>query len=134
MNGPMDEQRFRQLLDAYGSRRQCWPVAEREAASLFAQTHDVSALTGRAAALDLLLDGIAPVQPSAALVGRILDEGQTELARNRRHRRWWWGVGLLAVGMAGGICGAFTVAVITPSATIYADNGATAFGLVQTDE
>jgi len=70
---PLPISRFRELVDAYGSRPHRWPEAEREPAlALLAASEEAKRICAAAQALDELLDEDPPVVASPALVARIL--------------------------------------------------------------
>jgi hypothetical protein len=74
----VDELRFKTLLEAYGADVERWPAAERDAGrrQLTAVGESERDLVSDSAALDALLRAPQPVQPSAALVGRIMQAAQ----------------------------------------------------------
>jgi ferric-dicitrate binding protein FerR (iron transport regulator) len=82
---PMDEARFRALIDAYGGDPRRWPDAERAAALAFAAAHPASkALLEAAQSLDAALDlGDRPA-PSDLLARRILAAAPRPQARSLR--------------------------------------------------
>jgi ferric-dicitrate binding protein FerR (iron transport regulator) len=82
---PMDETRFRALLDAYGGDPRRWPDAERAAALAFAAAHPASeALLEAAQTLDAALDlGDRPA-PSDLLARRILASAPQRQVRTLR--------------------------------------------------
>jgi hypothetical protein len=110
MSGQMNRERFAALADAFGGDLRRWPEAEREAARAFreAQPAVCEPLLAEAGRIDAALDGIAALQPSAALRERILASApQTRrplvsLGRFRRAAPWLApGAGLAAACAAG---------------------------------
>ncbi|MGE4291525.1 MAG: hypothetical protein AB7E32_04870 [Desulfovibrio sp.] len=68
MNGRMDGNRFKRILDAYGANPRRWPETERDAALAYMRTSpEAEALRERAMDLDLLLDAVPAAQPSEVL-------------------------------------------------------------------
>jgi hypothetical protein len=110
---PMSEARFRAIVDAYGADAHRWPVAERDAARAWADTHpsDARALLDAAAGIDDWLDRFEVAPASDALHRRIVasaPRGRTLLAPSRA-RSWWSGAALAGVGLLGGLTGALAV-------------------------
>lgn len=85
------------------------------------------------AELKALLSAYRVAPPDAALAGRILQSGQTHVTIRRRIARWLVGAGLVGLGLAGGLTGAATVAVLLPSQTLMRTDYETAFGSIQPD-
>lgn len=68
LGNTLDIDRFRTIVDAYGTDPSRWPEAEREAAlSLLASSSDAVAIVDHAAQLDRVLDQVPMVQPSLEL-------------------------------------------------------------------
>lgn len=84
-------------------------------------------------ALHELLKSYKVPEPDAALTGKILSFGTYQAEKRRRIRNWLIGAGLIGVGLAGGLSGAATVAVVIPVQPYVRADQETAFGLVQTD-
>ncbi len=81
----LDRARFEVLLDAYGADPQRWPQEERAAAlALLERDPDARALRAQAARLDALLATAEPLEPSPALVARILAAAPTPVGAKRR--------------------------------------------------
>lgn len=120
-------QRFAALAEAYGSDLARWPEAERDGAAPLAETEAGRVILDRARRLDRLLATYRVPEPSSALAGRVLaDAGR--VARTRRLvRRWWTGLGLAGVGLAGAIAAATAATAILPASEadwgIVADTG-----------
>ncbi|WP_137135433.1 hypothetical protein [Rhizobium sp. FKY42] len=83
--------------------------------------------------LKALLSTYRVAPPDAALVGRILEGGQQRLTVRNRLTRWLVGAGLVGLGLAGGLTGAATVAIVLPSQSIIRTDYDTAFGSIQPD-
>lgn len=84
-------------------------------------------------ALQDLLGSYRVEMPDAALTGKILNLGVQQKAKRKRIRNWLIGAGLVGIGLAGGLSGAATVAIITPMQPYVRADQETAFGMVQTD-
>ena len=128
---PMDAGRFAALAESHGSHLQHWPAAERAAATAFASSPEGEAILQAAAQLDSMLDRYAVPPPSADLHARIVAAGTAGLAPRRRARRWWLGLGLAGVGLAGALAGTLAIAMLdTPTRAEHGGLGATitAFG------
>lgn len=81
----LDRARFDVLLDAYGADPERWPEAERAAAmALLQRDPEARALRAQAARLDGLLALAEPVEPSPALVARILAAAPAPADAKRR--------------------------------------------------
>ncbi|MFD1745422.1 hypothetical protein ACFSE1_08130 [Rhizobium helianthi] len=89
------------------------------------ETHDTDRTFER------LLTSYRVAEPDAVLMGRILNLGAQQAARRTRRRHWMIGAGLVSLGLAGGLSGAVTVAIITPIEPYVRADQETAFGLVQ---
>lgn len=117
----MTEERFNEILAAYGANPDRWPAAERVMAQAFAQEHQLrlaSALAAEAE-LDAIL-GAADRRPSDLLERRILRNlpSATEI--------WGWRAPVAAAAalLVGVILGFSSGALITPTdevETYYAD-------------
>ncbi|WP_293853746.1 hypothetical protein [uncultured Alsobacter sp.] len=106
--------RFAALAEAYGAVLERWPAAEREAAVPLARTAEGRAILERAGELDALLDAYRVPGPSSALAGRVLARAGGLARRRRTMQRWWAGLGLAGVGLAGAIVAATAATVILP--------------------
>jgi len=106
---PMDEARFRAIVDAYGADEQRWPHAERAAAQAWANAHrsEAHALLETAARLDDWLDRYEVAPATDALHRRIVGRAPVRVA-SRAHT-WWSGAALAGVGLLGGLTGALAV-------------------------
>lgn len=124
---------FRALLDAYGADARRWPAEQRDAAIAFQATETGEALAAEAAKLDALLDCYEPSGPSSALTGRIMETAGRRVTLRRRLQRWFVGAGLVGVGLAGGLTGAFVVAVVMPPHPPTMTETATAFGNIMAE-
>jgi len=109
----MNEDRFRQLADAYGGDVRRWPAAVRGEAMAFAAAHADYAgrLLESARRLDEALDAFA-VEPSAALRKKAIDLAPSGRAAART---WRWIMGLclglgLAASAAAGVAAGVTLA------------------------
>lgn len=81
----LDRARFEVLLDAYGADPERWPEAERAAAlALLQRDPDARAMRAQAARIDALLGLAEPVEPSPALVARILAAAPAPAGAKRR--------------------------------------------------
>ncbi len=75
--GPIDIQRFQQLLESYGAREDRWPAAERDGARALLQgSSDARKLRDEASRLDHILDLAGSPEPSPALATRIVAAAQ----------------------------------------------------------
>lgn len=83
--------------------------------------------------LKALLAAYRVAPPDAALAGRILQSGQRPMTIRKRIVRWMVGAGLVGLGLAGGLTGAATVAVLLPGQTVIRTDFETAFGSIQPD-
>lgn len=121
-------ERFAALAEAYGAAIERWPAAEREAAQAMADDASARAILARACDLDRLLDTYRIPEPSSALAGRILADADRIVRRRRTARRWWAGLGLAGVGLAGALAGALAATAVLPRADpelgVIADAGA----------
>jgi hypothetical protein len=109
---PMTLARFTELVEAYGSRLERWPIESREAARALALNAEARAILARAAELDALLDTYVVEVPGAALQGRILASVGKRSALRRRLLRWWEGLGIVGVGLAGIAVGVVAMSVV----------------------
>lgn len=72
-NTPLTLADFEQLLDVHGTARERWPSAAWEsAARLVAESAAARTLWDESAALDRALGALPPIEPTAALVDRVL--------------------------------------------------------------
>jgi hypothetical protein len=106
----MTPERFRAIVDAYGTEPRRWPQAERLDAQEWARVHHAEsrAMLGDAAPLDNVLAGYTLPPAGAALFERIL-AGAPRLPFWRRGRVWWSSAVFAGFGLAGGLAGAFAV-------------------------
>tara|TARA_R110000868_G_scaffold12142_3_gene58884 strand:+ start:5256 stop:5657 length:402 start_codon:yes stop_codon:yes gene_type:complete len=116
----MTEERFRQILSAYGANPQRWPSAERAQAEAFAARHpaQLAAALAAEAELDALL-GKAERQPGELLQRRILRSLPEVTVWN-----WRALVAAAAALVLGVMLGFSSGALITPAdevETYYAD-------------
>ncbi|MBN3752726.1 hypothetical protein G3N95_07215 [Paraburkholderia sp. Tr-20389] len=118
----MTPERFRAIVDAYGADARHWPVAERTAASAWADQHrsEADALLADAAQLDLWLAGDTVAAPDPSLVERVVASAPARRRSRRlslawpggrlRRAGWWWsGAAFAGVGLIGGVAGALAV-------------------------
>jgi hypothetical protein len=121
----MTSERFLSLLRSYGADLQRWPAAERRAAAALLE-HGPAELRQRvseAAVLDGWLDDHPVANPDRALVDRIVAAAAATAPSSAaslgwRGRAWWWrGAGLVAIGLAGSLAGAFVVSVALQNST-----------------
>lgn len=112
----MTVERFAALAGAYGSVLGRWPEEHRAPAEAIAATAAGRAILLQARTLDLMLDAYRVEQPSAALAGRIVAESGRRREHHRRILRWWAGLGLVGVSLAGAIAGATAATAILPRA------------------
>jgi hypothetical protein len=112
----MSVERFAALAQAYGSGLDRWPEEHRAPAEVIAATQAGHAILMQARSLDLVLDAYRVEQPSAALAGRIVAESGRRRDHRRRILRWWAGLGLVGVSLAGAIAGAMAATAILPRA------------------
>ncbi|SDM04549.1 hypothetical protein [Maricaulis salignorans] len=116
----MTDERFRQILSAYGANPQRWPSAERAQAEAFAARHpsQLAAALAAEAELDALL-GKAERQPGELLQRRILRSLPEPAVWN-----WRAPVAAAAALVIGVMLGFSSGALITPAdevETYYAD-------------
>ncbi|HTK00423.1 MAG TPA: hypothetical protein VL522_12420 [Bordetella sp.] len=118
----MTPERFRTIVDAYGTDSRRWPEAERAAARAWASAHrmEADAIFAESAPLDAWLDGHVVTPPARALFDGIVasaprQEGTTSAPARpafwRRGRVWWSSMVFAGVGVAGGFVGAFAVSL-----------------------
>jgi hypothetical protein len=132
----MNSERFAALAAAYGGALRRWPLADREAAGIFARTEEGIAILQREGGLDAMLDDYVVPAATPVLNAGILRDAAVGLVQRRRVRLWWSGLGLAGLGLAGALAGTVAVTVMTPSATPeHYGFGAntTAFGDVASD-
>lgn len=111
----MTPDRFRAIVEAYGSEPRRWPPAERVAAEAFARDDaDAARLLAEAGRLDDLLFAHAVAAPSSLLRERILAAAPRPSTWSRA-RLWWSGVVLGLAGAAGVLAGSAAVAFVPPS-------------------
>jgi hypothetical protein len=71
---PLDPERFRALLEAYGSRFASWPASERAGAeALLLQSAEARGWVVEHARLDAWLDSAISIEPSASLLRRVAE-------------------------------------------------------------
>ena len=76
----MDLERLKQILEAYGSRPENWPVAERHAAKLFlSQSSDAQVLVAEQSAIDAVLDELPAGEVSVSLKESVLSTAAVQL-------------------------------------------------------
>ena len=84
-NQTLDRTRLVALLDAYGADAERWPEHEQAAALVLLQRDpEARALRAQAARLDAVLAVVEPVEPSPALVARILGAAPSPAGARRR--------------------------------------------------
>ncbi|HEY2707015.1 MAG TPA: hypothetical protein VGI95_03085 [Caulobacteraceae bacterium] len=110
----MTEDRFLDLVGAYGADPGRWPLGERAAAAAFidANADVVAACLAAERALDAVLAAHPASQPSAALRQRIIATAPTARSGSQIWR-WLAGAGLglgLAASGAAGVAAGFTLA------------------------
>jgi hypothetical protein len=117
----MTPERFRALLESYGSDPRRWPEAERaDALALMEQdTPEIRQWLGEAAAMDAWLESETVAAPSEQLIQRALAAAaQGAKPAHRREAWWWWpSAGLAGAGLAGSFAGAFAMSVALRVAT-----------------
>ncbi len=102
----MDEERFEQLIEAYGGESARWPQAERAPALRYlAATPAAHRARAEARPLDRMLDAWAPDGPSAGLRERVAASAPAVRAVRPRDL-WISGVGLAAACVIGLLVGA----------------------------
>lgn len=118
----MTPERFREIIEAYGTLPQRWPDAERAAAEDFLRkSPEAREALAREASLDGLLDSYRVAPPNSMLIGAIV-------ASFPSLRHLWWvsllkGVGFVGAGLAGAIAGAFLMMIYAPVVpTVIDDN------------
>ncbi len=126
----MNETRLEAIIDAYGAAPERWPNAERAAALALLKRSDRARIAWvEAAALDSLMVGEEPPQPSGDLMGRLQAIGETtETPRRPAKARPLFGgflepVRAPAVAAFAAIALAFVAGLAVP----------TSFGTLQTD-
>lgn len=106
----MTEERFFQILEAYGADPARWPAAERDQAQGFAQTRPelVAVATGEEMMLDDLLDRLDEPTPDTTLLERRL------LARLPRPAMPdWMAPSAVAAALLLGVCLGFASGAVT---------------------
>lgn len=124
----MEQERFEQLIAAYGADPARWPAAERAAAQRRAAERDL----GDERALDALLDAYRVEGPSAALRQRVLAAAPGPRRAFRPTRLFWLsGAGLAAACAAGVLLGVrLGGAMASPGVQPDREAEAAAFGAV----
>jgi len=121
----MTQERFIEIIEAYGADPARWPEAERADALAHAEAHPEQAdpVLAEAAALDALLE-LVEVQPSDLLQRRILKAFPAPPARTVRPQ-WQIPVAAAAALLVGAFIGfasgAMTVTATPVEDTVYAD-------------
>jgi len=117
----MTNERFFQILEAYGADPARWPDAERDAAQAWADAHPdaVAGALKAESALDALL-GEAEAKPSELLERRIMKRFSAPAAAPRWQIPAAAAAALLVGAFIGFASGALTVTE-TPETTLYAD-------------
>ncbi|MEP6790549.1 MAG: hypothetical protein ABI907_04215 [Ramlibacter sp.] len=142
----MTPERFRTLLEAYGTDFQRWPQAERESARVLATQSlpELREQTANAALLDGWLNSHTLTAADETLARRIA--ATAPVAPITQATPWWrlsWGMpwlwpgaGLAGIGLAGTLAGAFVVSVALrgagPNAGDWPERG-TAFSELSAD-
>jgi len=125
------DERFREILDAYGADPANWPGAER--AAIFAHLRgvvDAAVALEEAGELDTMLAWSMVPPPSVALHESVL-ACAPKMRMARRVRLWWAGLALATVATAGAFAGAAAASVLSPiELPGYGRADATAFGSV----
>ncbi|NPD66559.1 hypothetical protein HN018_09395 [Lichenicola cladoniae] len=114
----MTPARFAALADAYGSKIERWPDAERDAARHhLASRPEARAVLAEAAWLDTRLESwtLPRPGPGAALTGRIMAAATRAKARRRWLQVWLSGLGTAATLVGGLATGAGVIALWAPS-------------------
>ena len=116
----MTPERFRTLLQIYGTNLQRWPQGERLAARALVEegTPELRQWLAEAALLDGWLDSHTVPAPEHALMQRVMagaDAAAHALTTPGEpwwRASWWWpSAGLMGIGLAGSLLGALTVSV-----------------------
>ncbi|MEQ5843926.1 hypothetical protein N0A02_31165 [Paraburkholderia acidicola] len=111
----MTPERFRVLVDAYGSDPHRWPEDERAASMAWATQHraEADAMLASASELDDWLESYVVAAPDRELRRRIVSGAP--LAPQARpvpgRRTWWPGLALAGAGLTGGLVGALAVSL-----------------------
>jgi hypothetical protein len=84
-------ERFRALVEAYGTSPERWPESEREAMREFASSDEARAWLSEQGRVDAWLDEAPEVAPSADLLRRVAEIP----ARHERASGWAWPFGRL---------------------------------------
>lgn len=135
----MTPERFRAIVDAYGTDARRWPAAERADASAWAQRHrsEADALLAEAAQVDAWLASHNVEAPDAAFIERVVASAPASAPaasatdsvrkqprwftlpgwRSRRAGLWWSGAAFAGVGLIGGFAGAFAVSFFLVTGT-----------------
>lgn len=112
----MTPERFRTLLDIYGSDYKRWPGDERDAARALGT--EMQEHLAEAARLDRWLDNHVALPPDAALIRRITASAPAAASPPQRRLSWLWrGAGLAGIGLAGSLAGAFAVSLALRGST-----------------
>ena len=132
----MNEDRFEHLLEAYGTRLNAWPEAEREPArALMAQSSRLQSLWREADRLDAFLDSYRAPMASAALRETVIASAVGAGLRSRRPSRTWaWlsGAGVAATAFAGAAFGVMIAHQINSST--HADTVLYQASMIATDD
>jgi hypothetical protein len=103
----MNQDRFQQMIDAFGGEPARWPAADRAAAELYlAALPDARAALAEAHALDQALDAWVSPSVSAALREQILARAPMSSMIWAWPKLWLSGAGLAAACAAGAVVGA----------------------------
>ena len=108
----MTPERFRVLVDAYGSNPHRWPEDERVASMAWAKQHrdEADAILASASELDDWLESYVVAAPGRELRQRIVS-GAPRLRPVPGRRTWWPGLALAGAGLTGGLVGALAVSL-----------------------
>ncbi|MGN6583240.1 MAG: hypothetical protein ACTHJV_06015 [Rhizobiaceae bacterium] len=122
----MTPERFAELVEIYGSEPRRWPEGQRDAAASYVETHpqDAEKTLQAARRLDEALDRYAVPGPGAGLTTAIIDGSPPLRVAARRMRLWRQGAGFAALGLAGALAGALTIAVLLPMTAPPDEDGA----------
>jgi ferric-dicitrate binding protein FerR (iron transport regulator) len=108
----MTPERFRVLVDAYGSDPHRWPEDERAASMAWAKQHrdEADAILASASELDDWLESYVVATPGRDLRRRIVS-GAPQARPTPGRRTWWPGLALAGAGLTGGLVGALAVSL-----------------------
>jgi hypothetical protein len=132
MRDPMSAERFADLVATYGGRVDRWPMDAQDAGHVYAATVAGRSILMQALEFDVLLDSYVVAAPGAALQGRIIAGFKPQSSLQTQLSRWWQGLGLVGVGVAGIVAGSVAMSLVLagppPESDGFYDQPTTVFG------